>query len=110
MFRDLNGYLPRREQLPPRPKFEPLTPRQESVLMWVIGFKPVDGASRTILRIVGCRGSAVGDPRAMRGLDIASPTSAPLPEAILTFHIACQHVSLSWVCNGLSLIAVIRSS
>jgi hypothetical protein len=38
MFRDLNGYLPRREPLPQRPKFEPLTPRQESVLMWVLGF------------------------------------------------------------------------
>lgn len=38
MFRDLNGYLPRREPLPPRPKYEPLTKRQENVLMWVLAF------------------------------------------------------------------------
>ena len=38
MFRDLNGYVPRREPLPPRPKYKPLTPKQEKVLVWVIGF------------------------------------------------------------------------
>lgn len=37
MFRDLNEYRPRRD-LPPKPKYKPLTRKQENVVLWVIGF------------------------------------------------------------------------